>query len=159
MSWRRLGWLGQLARLRAVRRRLEVGTSAVELSLVLPVFLMFVIGTVDFGRAIVLYNAMGLAARDGARAAQVRLMPGDTDLTSAARDVANAAAQLVAAPVAGTGTGFTTSTVAFKDASGYWYVKTSASVTFVPVAGPFLRLPNIPVGASSALAVPCGKCL
>jgi Flp pilus assembly protein TadG len=145
--------------LRRVCRRLEVGTSALELSLVLPVFLVFVIGTVDFGRAIVLYNAMGLAARDGARVAQVRLRPGDLELSTSARDVANAAAQFVAAPVASTGTGLTTSTVAFKDASGYWYVTTSAAVTYVPVAGPFLRLPSIPVGASSTLAVPCGKCL
>ncbi len=53
-----------LARPRCVAER---GTAIVELALVLPVLLLLVFGTIDFGRAIYINTALANAARDGAR--------------------------------------------------------------------------------------------
>jgi hypothetical protein len=49
----------------------ERGTSLVELALILPTFLLFVVGMFDFGMAVYSRNALANAARDGARFASV----------------------------------------------------------------------------------------
>lgn len=61
------------ARAPRLRQRLEAhgGTAIVEAALALPVFLLLVLGMLDFGRAIYLQNALGSAARDAARFASV----------------------------------------------------------------------------------------
>src|SRR5437867_769803 len=53
------------------RRAGERGTAIVEMALILPVFLLLVMGTLDFGRAIYARNMLANAARDGARFASV----------------------------------------------------------------------------------------
>lgn len=52
--------------MRTFRRRAR-GQSLVEFALILPIFLLMIMGVVDFGRAIYAYNAVSNAAREGAR--------------------------------------------------------------------------------------------
>lgn len=63
-------------RLRAARavstlRRSTHGQSLVEFALVLPIFLLLVMGIIDGGRAIFAFNQMSQASRDVARVASV----------------------------------------------------------------------------------------
>jgi Flp pilus assembly protein TadG len=53
------------------RRREAAGQSMVEFALVLPVFILILIGLFDVGRAIHAYNTVANAARAGARVAIV----------------------------------------------------------------------------------------
>ena len=55
---------------RSTRRR-PAGQGLVEFALVIPVFLLLMMGILDFGRAILAYNTLSNAARDGARVAIV----------------------------------------------------------------------------------------
>jgi Flp pilus assembly protein TadG len=54
-------------RLRRFRRRGERGVNIVEFALVVPVFLAFVFGLTELGRAVWYYNTLSNAAREGAR--------------------------------------------------------------------------------------------
>jgi Flp pilus assembly protein TadG len=54
-----------------MRSRRQRGQGLVEIALVLPVFLLIVLGTIDFGRAIYIYSVMSNGAREGARYAIV----------------------------------------------------------------------------------------
>src|SRR5437764_269833 len=45
------------------------GQSMVEFAVLAPVFFMLLLGTIDLGRAIYIYNSISDAAREGARAA------------------------------------------------------------------------------------------
>ena len=56
---------------RRSRRRRRAGQALVEFALVIPVFLLIMMGILDFGRAILAYNTLSNAARDGARVAIV----------------------------------------------------------------------------------------
>jgi Flp pilus assembly protein TadG len=51
---------------RSAKRR---GTSAVEFALVAPVFLLFLMGIIEFGRVMMVQNVLITSAREGARAA------------------------------------------------------------------------------------------
>jgi Flp pilus assembly protein TadG len=53
-----------------VRRRSR-GQALVEFALILPIFLIFVLGVIDGGRAIFAYNQMSQISRDVARVASV----------------------------------------------------------------------------------------
>lgn len=61
--------------------RVERGQSLVEFALVLPIFLILLLGILDFGRAISAYNSVSNGARSGARVAIVNQ---DIDAISAA---------------------------------------------------------------------------
>lgn len=52
------------------------GQSMVEFAVLAPVFFMLLLGTIDLGRAVYIYNSISDAAREGARAA----IPFDTPL-------------------------------------------------------------------------------
>jgi Flp pilus assembly protein TadG len=145
-AWRAL-WAG----------RGERGTSSLELAFVLPVFLLLILGTADFGFAIVLYNMVSETARDGARAAQVMVVPGDTSLDGDQAQIRTAALR-VTGPLADLGSGFDLAATAETDADGYYFVKVVASTSYQPVAGRLFGVTNVPVRAASRLAVPCGKC-
>jgi Flp pilus assembly pilin Flp len=73
-------------RSRSKRRLLERGAAAVEFAFILPILLLVIGGTVDFGRALYTQVTLTNAAREGARAAVV-----GTVADAAAR--ANAASQ------------------------------------------------------------------
>jgi hypothetical protein len=47
--------------------RKEVGQGLVEFALVLPVFLMLIMGIVEFGRLMFIYNSVATASREAAR--------------------------------------------------------------------------------------------
>ena len=92
------------------------GTALVEMALVLPIFLMIVLGVIEFGRAMMVSQVVTNAAREGARSAVVDgstnaevtswiedflegaigTAPGDVDVTitvdnpAAANEIANA---------------------------------------------------------------------
>lgn len=60
-----------------IRRRLQRGQgvrrgqSLVEFALILPILLIFLLGLVDFGRAVAAYNSVSNGSRSGARVAIV----------------------------------------------------------------------------------------
>ena len=56
---------------RADRRAIRSGAAMVEAAIVLPVFLLIVLGTIDLGMAVFRYNTLSQAARHGARQAVV----------------------------------------------------------------------------------------
>jgi Flp pilus assembly protein TadG len=61
----------------AIRRRKRGrtgrrGTAAVEFALVAPVFFIFLMGTIEFGRVMMVQNVLIAAAREGARAAIIK---------------------------------------------------------------------------------------
>ncbi|CAA9302610.1 MAG: hypothetical protein AVDCRST_MAG77-5792 [uncultured Chloroflexi bacterium] len=53
-----------------------MGQAVVEAALVLPILLLFLLGTIDLGRAFTVYVSVANAAREGAR--HCALHPGDT---------------------------------------------------------------------------------
>ena len=74
------------------------GQSMVEFAVLAPVFFMLLLGTIDLGRAVYIYNSISDAAREGARAA----IPFDTPLPTNA--------QVVGAVQSKLGGGFTLTT-------------------------------------------------
>jgi Flp pilus assembly protein TadG len=56
---------------RPLRRGKEEGSAAIEAALVLPILLLFMIGSVEFGRALWMYHTMLLAVEEGGRYAMV----------------------------------------------------------------------------------------
>src|SRR2546426_11181416 len=64
--------------------RRHSGQSMVEFAVVSPVFFLLLLGTIDLGRAVYIYNTISDAAREGTRAA----IPFDTPLPSNATVVA-----------------------------------------------------------------------
>ena len=54
-----------------IRSKDRKGQSMVEFALILPVFILLMVGVFDFGRAIYAYNTINNAARQGARLAIV----------------------------------------------------------------------------------------
>jgi Flp pilus assembly protein TadG len=65
-------------------RRSESGTAAVEFAIVLPVLLLIVVGTLEWGRYFVVRESVVHAAREGARAGTL-LDAADADACVAAR--------------------------------------------------------------------------
>lgn len=67
---------------RSGSRHAQRGLAAVEMAIVLPVFLMLLLGTAELGRACFQYNALLKAAHEGARyiAADARNGAGEIDL-------------------------------------------------------------------------------
>jgi hypothetical protein len=63
------------------RRRRSTGQAIVEFAIVLPLLAMFILGIVDLGRGIYIYNGVSQAAREIARSASVH--PGSPLGTSA----------------------------------------------------------------------------
>lgn len=58
--------------------RRHAGQSMVEFAVLAPIFFLLLLGTIDLGRAVYVYNAISNAAREGARAG----VPYDTPLPS-----------------------------------------------------------------------------
>jgi Flp pilus assembly protein TadG len=71
-------------------RTLQRGLAAVEMAVIMPVFLLLMLGTAEIGRACYDYNTLIKATRDGARYISARALTGggivvldDADLTAA----------------------------------------------------------------------------
>lgn len=68
-----------------IRRKDERGGSAVEFALILPIFLLLILGLIQYGLIFLLHNQLTEAASDAARSAVV------TTSQSGAQDIASAA--------------------------------------------------------------------
>jgi Flp pilus assembly protein TadG len=64
------------------------GQSLVEFALVLPVLILILMALFDFGRAVVAYNTLSEAARNGSRVSIVNQTPADICSVAASRAVA-----------------------------------------------------------------------
>ncbi|HEX5825769.1 MAG TPA: TadE family protein [Candidatus Limnocylindrales bacterium] len=69
-------------------KRFSRGQALVEFALVLPVLILILMALFDFGRAILFYNTISEAARNGARVAIVNQTPADICTTVAGRAAA-----------------------------------------------------------------------
>lgn len=119
------------------------GIVLVELALVLPLALFLVMATAELGRALVQYNALNKAVREGARYLANTAILGSTGVVQLDFNTSSATRNLIVyGNTAGTGTprlqGLTTSqvTLAVADAG-------SASITVAYTYAPiFLRIPT-----------------
>jgi TadE-like protein len=66
--------------MRGILLRRHTGQSMVEFAVLAPIFFLLLLGTIDLGRAVYIYNTISDAAREGARAA----VPYDTPLPTSA---------------------------------------------------------------------------
>lgn len=64
------------------------GQSLAEFAIIFPVLILILMGVFDFGRAIVSYNTLSEAARNGARVSIVNQIPADICSVAATRAVA-----------------------------------------------------------------------
>lgn len=111
----------------------EFGQAIVEFALALPVFLVLVFGSIDFGRAVFDLNTITNGARQGARYGIIS----PNDLTGITNKV-----NAVAGPI-GSGTTVTTScqladntgSVACSSANPGDMIKVTATYRYVPIAG------------------------
>jgi len=78
------------------RRGTTDGVAAVEFAVVLPVFLLFVFGMIEFGRAYWTWNTMRLAVEEGGRYAMVHNSCGATNGSCASGCAAASSAQFAA---------------------------------------------------------------
>jgi hypothetical protein len=67
-------------------QRNQIGQSAVEFALVLPILVLILMGIFDFGRAFYAYSVVANAARDGARAGVIRTAS-DASVRSSVRQI------------------------------------------------------------------------
>jgi Flp pilus assembly protein TadG len=66
------------------RKPKERGAAAVEMAIVLPLLLVILIGTMEFGRVFNVQNSLTQAAREGARHAAVHYSDGTMDVEATA---------------------------------------------------------------------------
>jgi hypothetical protein len=77
----------QLSKLGAAvvnRKHKERGAVAVEMAMILPLLLLIVMGTIEFGRVLNVQVSLTQAAREGARHAAIHHDDGSLDVTAAA---------------------------------------------------------------------------
>ena len=137
-------------------RKSERGTSTVELALIVPTFLLMLVGVFDVSWMVILSNMSSEAAREGARAGIVLTSPTEAATPvavpgSVATPIAAAARNQVA--TFNSSTYDVTSTTGGSPESGY-YLQVVVSTTYQPVASAFLPIGSKNVGATSRLSLP-----
>ena len=81
------------------------GVAIIEFAIVLPILLMLVMGTAEFGRAFLQYNALTKTLRDGGRYVAAKAVKGSTGVVQINANVRTETSNLVTyGNVAGTGT-------------------------------------------------------
>lgn len=120
------------------------GSYVVEFVLLLPVFLVLTIGTIDFGRAIYAYTTVAYAARQGTRYASVR----------GASSISPASASAVAAYVKDqvVGVDISVTTTWNPDNSRGSSVQVVVTTTFTPIT-PYINRSPINLSATSASVI------
>jgi Flp pilus assembly protein TadG len=123
-------------------RRLERGQSVVELALILPVFLLFVLGVLDLGRAVYTQTVLSNAVREGCRLAVIDTVTTQTVILKVVQTAVGVALSPANVTVSGARTAGTTVTV-------------SASFVYVPVTPMIGQIVGaaITLRASSAMVV------
>lgn len=123
------------------------GLAAVELTVVLPVFLLLLLGVGELGRALYQYNALTKAVRDGAIYAGQHAISDSTGVIDLTGTLVSATKNLVVygSPAAGTtplldGLTVGNITVTTTDAT---HVQVSASYTYSPI---FTAIPGFGLG-------------
>jgi Flp pilus assembly protein TadG len=66
-------------------RKNDAGAAAIEMAFVLPLFLLFVLGIIEFGRAYWTLNSMQLAVDEAGRYAMVHTTSTDAQIVAAAQ--------------------------------------------------------------------------
>lgn len=118
------------------------GSAVVELAIVLPVLLLILLGTAEFGRALFQYNTLTKAVRDGARYVSQNSLNGTTGVVDITPTVEAETQNLVVYGIRGGAfipllPGFTTGDVTVIDA-GASNVTVTANYNFAPIFGPTL---------------------
>jgi len=118
------------------------GSAVVELAIVMPVLLLILLGTAEFGRALFQYNTLTKAVRDGARYLSQNSLNGTTGVVDITPTVDTETKNLVVYGVKGGAAlpllpGLTTSDVAIIDA-GANNVTVTANYDFASLFGPTL---------------------
>lgn len=121
------------------RVRRQRGVAMIEFAIALPVLLLLMLATAEFGRMLSQYNTLTKAVRDGVRYAASTAEAGSTGIVAITPAIATAVANLVATGnVAGSGTpilpGLTAADVTVTDA-GNGYVSVSATYAYEPLLG------------------------
>lgn len=132
----------------------ERGLAMVEFAVTLPLLLLLMLATAEFGRLLSQYDTLTKAVRDGARYAASKSANGSTGLVSITSQIQTAVANLVATGnVNGTGTtllpGLSAANIIVSDA-GNGYVSVSASYTYQPMIGS--TLPTFGLGNPISLS-------
>ncbi len=114
----------------------------VEFTIVLPLLLLLLLATAEFGRALFQYNALNKTTRDAARLVASRALLGTTGVINISAQLQNEASNLlVFGNIAGAGSsllpGLSTADVDVADA-GDGYVSVSTSYAYTPLIGPQL---------------------
>ena len=104
--------------------RRRSGQSMVEFAVLAPIFFLLLLGTIDLGRAIYVYNSISDAAREGARAAVPfdSPLPSNTSVVSAVQAKLGGGFTLRVDPCLSTGTTCPTPGDQLQPNTGYiWY--------------------------------------
>lgn len=131
----------------------ERGVATVEFAIVLPLLLLLILGVTEIGRAIVRYNVLTKAVRDGARYAAAQALLGTTGVVNVDAALQSEVANLVVyGNRAGSGTpligGLTTAQVTVVDAGG-GTIRVDADYPYQPFVG--TALPTFGLGPAATL--------
>ena len=140
----------------AIPRARHRGLAAVEFAITLPVLLLVMLATSEFGRMLSQANTLAKSVRDAARYAATKAAVGTTRVVNISPAVSSEAKNLaVTGSAVGAGRallpGFTVDNVTVADA-GNGYVSVAATYTYQPMLG--VRLPTLGLGPAPTLSVP-----
>jgi len=137
-----------------MRPRRQGGLAAVELAILLPVFLMLMLGTAELGRACYEFNTLHKAVREGARFLSARALNGAGVVDMSAADQLTARRLVVFGNPGGTGAarlaGFETDDVVISTtvaATGGTHIVITANYDYTPM---FATIPRFGNGADIA---------
>lgn len=121
------------------RIREQRGIAAVEFAITLPLLLLVMLATAEFGRLFCQYGTLTKAVRSAARYVATNAAVGSTNVVSISSQTATAAQNLATyGNINGTGTpllpGLKAGSIAVGDA-GNGYVSVTASYTYAPMLG------------------------
>ncbi|GAC1452348.1 MAG: hypothetical protein PVSMB6_04220 [Steroidobacteraceae bacterium] len=132
----------------------ERGTAAIEFAIALPLLLLMLVATAEFGRLFSQYNTLNKAVRDGARYLAANALSGTTGVVGITSAVQAATANLVVAgsTIGGTAVlpGLTAGNVTV-GSLGNGYVSVAATYTYQPMLA---TLPTFGLTAPMSLAIP-----
>ncbi len=133
----------------------QCGVATIEFAICAPVLFLLMFATAEVGRAMLQYNTLVKAVRDGARYVATNAEVGSTRVVNIDATKRDQTRNLVVTGnVAGTGTallpGLTVNNVAVTDV-GNGFIQVAATYTYVPMVG--ARLPTFGFGPPINLSV------